>query len=245
VDVAALVERLDGELRALGTPERAEQERRYLKSDLTHYGVTVPAIHRLARAASRDPGLDVRALVDLARRLWAAPVHERRALAADLLALRVDLLEPADAAMLEEMIRRSKTWALVDALAPSVMGPLVERHPRLGEVLDRWAADPDVWVRRAALLAHLIPLRTGGGDWERFARHADTMLEEREFFIRKAIGWVLRDTSRKRPDLVSDWLRPRIRRASGVTVREAVRHLPPADRESLLAARRPQAKPPC
>ncbi len=64
------------------------------------------------------------------------------------------------------------------------------------------------------------------------------MLEEREFFIRKAIGWVLRDTSRRRPELVFDWLAPRAGRASGVTLREAVKYLTPEQRQAIERARR-------
>ena len=63
------------------------------------------------------------------------------------------------------------------------------------------------------------------------------MLEEKEFFIRKAIGWVLRDTARKRPGLVYEWLLPRAQRASGVTVREAVKPLSAEQRSAVLAAR--------
>jgi 3-methyladenine DNA glycosylase AlkD len=84
----------------------------------------------------------------------------------------------------------------------------------------------------------LVPLRRGAGDFERFARYAEEMLEEKEFFIRKAIGWVLRETGKQRPQLVDGWLAPRIDRASGVTVREAVRYLPRARREALTAAHR-------
>ena len=62
------------------------------------------------------------------------------------------------------------------------------------------------------------------------------MLDEREFFIRKAIGWVLRDTSRRRPELVADWIEPRVARASGVTVREAVKHLDPERRARIMEA---------
>ena len=75
------------------------------------------------------------------------------------------------------------------------------------------------------MLCLLEPLRSGGGDWERFCRYADQMLGEREFFIRKAIGWILRDTSRQRPELVADWVRSRVDRMSGVTRREAVKYL--------------------
>lgn len=71
------------------------------------------------------------------------------------------------------------------------------------------------------------------------------MLEETEFFIRKAIGWVLREQSKREPDRVFKWLegappdgRARITRASGVTVREAVKYLKAAQRDQLLLDRR-------
>jgi 3-methyladenine DNA glycosylase AlkD len=83
----------------------------------------------------------------------------------------------------------------------------------------------------------LIALRKGKGDFERFSRYADAMLDEKEFFIRKAIGWVLRDTARKRPDMVYEWLLPRAARASGVTLREAIKPLSDEQRATVLAAR--------
>ena len=64
------------------------------------------------------------------------------------------------------------------------------------------------------------------------------MLDEKEFFIRKAIGWVLRDVGKRRPEEVSRWLAPRTHRASGVTMREATKYLPDPDRERLMLAYR-------
>jgi 3-methyladenine DNA glycosylase AlkD len=136
------------------------------------------------------------------------------------------------------LIRESKTWAFVDELAIVITGPLVERSPELLRVLDRWAKDDDFWLRRSAMLALLRPLRRGEGDFRRFARYADRMLEEREFFIRKAIGWVLRETGKSQPDIVYAWLLPRATRASGVTVREAVKYLSAARRRELLTSYR-------
>ncbi len=63
------------------------------------------------------------------------------------------------------------------------------------------------------------------------------MLAEREFFIRKAIGWVLRETAKKRPVLVYEWLLPRAPAAAGVTLREAVRPLSDEQRAQILASR--------
>jgi 3-methyladenine DNA glycosylase AlkD len=157
--------------------------------------------------------------------------------AVELLELYCDRLDPEDAALLERLLRESRTWALVDGLAASVVGRLVERYPELGAVLDRWAADGDFWLRRSAMLALLIPLREGRGDFDRFGRYADAMLCEREFFIRKVIGWVLRDTGRRRPELVYEWLLPRAAQASGVTIHEAVKPLSAVQRAAILAAR--------
>ena len=225
--VHSRVASIDQALRAKGSDEGARAEKRYLKSDLQHYGVSVRDVRFVARdlhGADPDPSRsDVLALVEA---LWSVPVHERRSCAVQLLILAQQMLRAGDLAVLERLVRQSKTWALVDELAVRVVGPLVVRLPALGDELDRWAADEDFWVRRAALLSLLLPLRSGGGDFPRFARYADALLDEREFFIRKAIGWVLRDTSRRRPDLVYEWLLPRVHRASGVTLREAVKYLP-------------------
>jgi 3-methyladenine DNA glycosylase AlkD len=158
--------------------------------------------------------------------------------AVELLDLFTALLVPGDMALLERLLRESKTWALVDNLAAGRVAALVEEHRGLGEVLDRWAEDGDFWIRRSSLLALLPALRRGAGDFDRFARYAEAMLPEKEFFIRKAIGWVLRDTGKKRPMLVYEWLLPRASRAAGLTVREAVRHLPEEQRSEILARAR-------
>ena len=235
---AAAADALAAELRAAGNPDRAVRERAYLKSDLEFFGVDVPATRAAVRAWCRArPGLARDELVSVAAALWNRPVFERRMAAQMLLIQNQALLGPADIPFIEQMLREARTWALVDSLAADVMGTLVERWPELTAVLDRWAADEDFWIRRSALLSLLGPLRRGAGDFGRFSRYADQMLAEKEFFIRKAIGWVLRETARKRPDLVAAWLEPRIRQLSGVTLREALKPLPPPTRDSLLAAR--------
>lgn len=234
-----LAARIEAELRRLGNPERAEGAKRYLKSELVFLGADTRAVRETVRSALKGaPSLDRRGLLALVDVLWARGVFELRAVAVEALKVRSALLGAADFKLIERLLRESHTWALVDFLAVWIAGPLVVRFPALAAPLDRWAGDRDFWVRRAAMLALLVPLRRGEGDFERFSRYADGMLEEKEFFIRKAIGWVLREVAKKRPALVDAWLAPRTHRASGVTVREAVRYLPPARREALLAAYR-------
>jgi len=79
----------------------------------------------------------------------------------------------------------------------------------------------------------LQPLKHGAG-FDTFAGYADAMLDDKEFFIRKAVGWVLREHGKRRPDQVYEWLLPRSTRASGVTLREAVKYLEPPQRAAIL-----------
>jgi 3-methyladenine DNA glycosylase AlkD len=235
----ALADLLTEELRAVGDPDRAVQEKAYLKSELEFFGESVWEIRRVAKAfvggAKPLAHDDLTALVEA---LWAEPVFERRMASVVLLELHPKLLGPADLPLIERLLRESLTWALVDALSTDVVGGILARSPdEARPVLDRWSTDSDFWIRRASLLAELQPLRKGG-DLEPFLRRADAMLDEKEFFIRKAIGWVLREVGKRRPDEVVAWLAPRTHRASGVTMREAVKYLPAADAHRLMEAYR-------
>jgi 3-methyladenine DNA glycosylase AlkD len=235
--VKDVVARLDRALRRSGTAERAAQEKRYLKSELEHYGCDAKALKAAVRAEVPAKGLTHDDVIAIVEELWRKPIYERRAASVIVLERARKLLEPGDLPLLEQLLRASRTWALVDALAVHVVGPLVEANPALNRTLDRWAKDDDFWIRRSAMLALLVPLREGRGDFARFGRYADAMLDETEFFIRKAIGWILRDTSRKRPAEVAAWLLPRAARASGVTMREALKYLPARDRDAISRRR--------
>lgn len=214
--------------------KRAVGEKAYLKSDLTFIGTMMPEIREAATEFARGhPDLtrtDLRRIVD---ELWATDVFELRSCGIALLSRRVKLLEERDLPWLIGLVRRSQTWAHVDWLAAEVVAPVVGESRTALRRLSMWARDDYFWVRRTALLAQLPQLRREGGDFALFARLASGMLEEREFFIRKAIGWVLREVSKKRPRLVFEFLRDHRNEVSALTLREGAKYLPAAQRRSL------------
>jgi len=241
--VAGLTAGLTAELRAAGSAERAAQEKRYLKSDLEFLGVGVPAVRKAATALRRQhPDLAGDDLAALMEALWRPRIFELQLSAVELLRGYERRLSPSDLGLVERLLRDCGTWALVDPLASGVVGGLALRSgadgDETGRVLDRWAGDADFWIRRSALLALLPGIRSKTPDLERLGRYGQAMLHEREFFIRKAIGWALRELSTRDPAWVAAWVAPRTDRVSGVTIREAVRHLPAADRERLMDAYR-------
>jgi 3-methyladenine DNA glycosylase AlkD len=220
----------------LADPERAGQAKRYLKSDLDFLGVSVPGIRSAVTGTARsrpDPGRD--GVLAWARALWRERVHERRTAAIEVLRLFTPSLETADLALVEAWIREAHGWAYVDPLAGDIAGLIALRYPPAWPLIDAWAADEDFWIRRSALLTLLPGIRRGQPDRERFERYATSMLAEKEFFIRKAIGWVLRELSKKDPAYVAAWTRQHLDRMSGVTFTEAVRRLPPEQAAPLRA----------
>jgi 3-methyladenine DNA glycosylase AlkD len=230
----------------LADATRAAQEKRYLKSDLDFLGVTVPGIRLAVTKTARSyPGLPRDGALAWARALWrepGEPVHERRMAAIEVLCRYAKILEPADLAQVEGWVREAGSWAYVDSLAGTVAGTIALRHPAAWPLIDPWATDPDFWLRRSALLTLLPGIRRGQPDRARFERYATPMLAEREFFIRKAIGWVLREISKQDPAYVAAWAWRHLDAMSGVTFREAVRRLPEADAAGLRSAYTPGRK---
>jgi 3-methyladenine DNA glycosylase AlkD len=211
-DLATIASQAEEELRAGGTSARAVHEKAYLKSPLEHAGTPLPVIRAVAQRIRREhPDLDASTAFALAAELWKGSLHERRMLAVTTLQQYADTMGPRSLERLEPFVRQSGTWALVDGLAGDVAARIVLRHPDdpvVDAVLRRWGADEDFWVRRSALLAHLHTVGRRGQfvGWDRFSGLADSMLDEREFFIRKAIGWVLREAGKRSPGLVVEFV---------------------------------------
>ena len=222
------VKAIRARLEAQADPARAAGEKKYLKSDLEFIGCKVPVIRKLCRELRKEqPELERAALVELVDALWATRTHELRSVGIGLLAEYAPLLRAGDIRLVEGLIAKANTWAHVDWLAVTVAGDLVRRFASARKRLDKWAVHEVMWLRRASMLALLEDLRAGGGDFDAFARYAVPLLPEKEFFIRKAIGWVLREVSKKRPALTRGFVREHEAAMAGLTRREALKRVGP------------------
>ena len=240
LDVVALADQLATELEASGSDERAVNEKRYLKSDLHHYGVSVPVIRKLARRFAREQkDVSKAELIGLTDELWQRDVYELRKLAVNILVARVEVFDAGDVGFVEDLLRRSHTWALIDDLAMNVVAPILSTTPAAQLVRAMWSKDSDFWVRRTAILTLLPQLRRGLDGWGEFSEYASALLGEDEFYIRKAIGWVLREVSKHSSERVFEWMKPRAAMSSSVTFREAVKYLPENQRSELTELRKP------
>ena len=235
VNTGTVINQVTAELKSKAKLERALFEKGYLKSDLEFLGATVPAVRKCAKKfAKENQDLSRKELLALVGEMWATGIHEVRSVAVALLDHFSSLLRSSDLSMIRNRIVDAAGWAHVDWLAVNVSGSIVLDHPACIDRLDDWAVDKSFWVRRAAMLSLLLPLRAGDlSEWPRFVRYAEPMLEEKEFFIRKSIGWVLRETSKRNPAPVAEFLLRNLDYCSGLTLREGAKYLEPSVRLKL------------
>ena len=201
--------------------------RAYMRDQFDFLGIKTPnrrtAVAGLIRAQN---GADAANLLRCARLLWVLPEREYQFVAVDLLAQYADKLTPRHLPALFALVQKKSWWDTVDSLA-TVMGRIVctacKADPEAQCQMDRALQSPNLWVRRVAIL-HQLGWRDLT-DSQRLFSYALTCAHEKDFFIRKAIGWSLRDYARHAPAEVSAFLKVNRSQLSPLTIREAGKHL--------------------
>ncbi|UXM90087.1 DNA alkylation repair protein [Paenarthrobacter sp. JL.01a] len=225
MSTAALVESIRSKLRAGGDAERARGAQAYMKSDMPSLGVRVPEVRRMVKSAAMEfPPTSPEELRTATLTLWReAGAREERYAAIDLTGLRMVKEDLAMLAVYEEIIRTGAWWDLVDGVSHRICALLLAHRDTITPLLLRWATDADMWIRRAAITAQLGAKSTT--DTVLLARVISANLADKEFFIRKAIGWSLREYSKTDPEWVRGFVEEHREALSPLSKREATRLL--------------------
>ncbi len=219
-----LVDFIRSELQRLADPTRAAEMQRYMKTDQPFYGVRAPLRKKIFREAKMSSPLTCRvdyetAILDL----WSGSHREEMFMALEV-AERFKIFHTEESwPLFEQLVATAPHWDTLDWLASNIIGPLVLRNRALETHLIAWSDSPNLWVRRAALLGHLKHKEKT--NTALLAATIRKLAGEKEFFIRKAIGWVLRDYSYTDPEWVDSFVREHQDELSGLSRREALKHL--------------------
>ena len=228
---AGFLAAVPGALAAHADPARAIAQQRYMRSAMPFLGLSSPVLYEALAPVLADPALAMSSAAQWRATilaLWDGATHREQWYAAIALARHRtyrDWVDDDAMALWENLIRRGAWWDVVDAIATHLVRETVlSAHEVEAPRLRLWALDADLWIRRAAILSQV-----GAAQHTDPALLADVIgpnLAEREFFIRKAIGWALRDYARTDPI----WVRRFVAREptlSGLSRREALKHLGP------------------
>lgn len=235
-----LAEETLGQMKKLNDPKKAASNQRYFKEPIASYGLDGPTARRLIKElVSRTKGVwTVADAVKFCNLMVRDPHLEPRGIAFQLIAA---FIQSADASLIDDIRRWLEkscgNWALVDNLAPSVLAPLLERHPKLVPEVVRWTASRNMWLRRASAVT-FIPLVRRGQHLDTAYDVATRLFDDPEDLMHKAVGWMLREAGKKDMPRLERFLRAEGPRVPRTALRYAIERFPAAKRTELLEATR-------
>jgi len=224
-----LVEAVRRALAASGDPDVAAQQQAYMKSAMPYFGLPAPRLKAELKPLLRDwQPADDEQWASTVRTLWDEATHREEWYAAIAVARHRrarEWLDPASLDLWEHLVVTGAWWDVVDDVATHLVGDVLAGHRSAATPLVRaWATDDDLWLRRTAVICQIG--HRAETDLDLLRHVVEANVEDTSFWLRKAIGWALRQHARTDPD----WVRAEVdrlgERLSGLSRREALKHLP-------------------
>jgi len=227
MDTVAMVTQVREALQARACPANAEAMARYMKTSDPFFGVKRPGrreVDRLARGFQPTSADEYRDGVLALWQVGKPPERELRYAAIQWARHHKAWITSEQLDLYATLIRDGAWWDTVDDIAANLVGTVWRKEREaVGPIMDSWINDEDLWIRRAAILGQLKHgVETDAGRLFRYSRQC---AHESDFFIRKAIGWALRQYARTDPEAVRAFVDTHRAMLSGLSVREATRHL--------------------
>jgi 3-methyladenine DNA glycosylase AlkD len=224
-DLTNCLKFVQGELAKKADPEKAAGMARYMKTDMPFYGVQKRGrTEILQRLVKTFPPADRKQYEDLVLGLWDLPHREEKYLAIAFARQFADFVTTESLPLYRRLLVEGAWWDFVDEVAVKVIGRLVLDDPaRTWPVVDPWIDDEVMWLRRAAIICQIGAKENT--DLERLLRFCSERAAEKEFFIRKAIGWALREHAKTDPEAVAAFATGHRDRLSTLSYREATKHI--------------------
>jgi 3-methyladenine DNA glycosylase AlkD len=195
----------------------------YMKNNFRFLGIPKPERAVLSKTLYDFYGKPSKEILyELVPLLWEQPYREYHYLGMECLYFQRKHFQASDLSLFESLMRKQAWWDSIDFISPKLVASLCQTFPELlATTIERWSDDDDFWIRRAALLIQL-----------KYKEHTQTerlftcirkLAHEKEFFIRKAIGWTLRELAKTDADLVRDFVENNS--LSALSRKEALKHI--------------------
>lgn len=225
IDPVTVAAAASGLLSDAADMDKARAMASYMKSEMPFYGVAAPERKAILRTLVTTHPAASRGNYEAAvRALWRGSHREERYLAVGYARSFPRYVSLTSIPLYRTMIRQGAWWDFVDEIAVHLVGKVLERQRAgLTSTMDTWTASADMWLRRTSIIAQLA--HKTDTDTALLERACTRNLDDTEFFIRKAIGWALREYGKTDPDWVKTYVQTHETDMSGLTRREATKHL--------------------
>jgi 3-methyladenine DNA glycosylase AlkD len=213
------------QLKRLADPAKAPAMAAYMKTSQPFFGVPTPIrTAMLKQMGDKFAPVDQKSYARSVMALWKLPHREERYCAISFARRYEQFITLESLPLYERMIREGAWWDFVDEIAVNLVGTVYGNlRTQTRPIIERWIDDNDMWIRRTALLSHMK--HKNETDAAQLFKHCLKLSHEREFFIRKAIGWALREYSKTDPRAVRAFLTKNSKRLSNLSYAEGSKHL--------------------
>ena len=187
-------------------PYNAGRMRSYMLNQFDYYGIPAPLRKQLAGEFIALHGLPApELLAETVRIAWQLPQRELQYVMMEICSRKQFMSGENRIALYIYMITTKSWWDTVDFIAANLVGPWLARHAdHTMPVVDEFMQSGNMWLQRTALLFQLK--YKNATDFLLLAGFIEQLAESKEFFIRKAIGWALREYSKTNPEKVVEFV---------------------------------------
>jgi len=225
---SSILSQVRREFARLGDPKRATGQQAYMKSAMPYRGVPMPLLRATCRKLFAGVTFPTRAAWnDSVLSLWrGARFREERYAAVELTGhkLAKPYQTPAAMPLYQEIIVTGAWWDYVDVVAGARVGPILRDYPGpMKKKMLAWSKSPNMWKRRTSILCQLGFKKET--DLDLLYSCIEPSLDSKEFFLRKAIGWAVRQYAWTDPPEVKRYVRENRARLSGLSIREALKNV--------------------
>jgi len=216
---------ISSEYKKLANPVKARDMAAYMKTDMPFYGIQKPArVPIYKEMKSRFPITTRKQYEQAFLALWQLPHREEKYAALAIANHWPKYITPPSIPLYRRLIKEGAWWDFVDGIAANLVGTVwLNNRDRISPMMDQWIVDNDMWIRRSAIIGQLNHKKET--DTARLYNYCIKRADEKEFFIRKAIGWALREHSYTDPKAVRSFLMKHKEKISGLSFREGAKYL--------------------
>jgi len=197
---------LQSEFEAHADSDIAKQQKAYLRNQFLFYGIMTPVRRNIQKPFLTTQYLPPKEnLENLIKTLWKRPQREYHYFAQELAQKYTKKFEKKDILLLESMITHNSWWDTVDSIATKLVKAYFKKFPdERDKSIEQWLSSENIWLQRTCLIFQLLEKEKT--DLKLLEHVINSLLGSREFFVNKAIGWILRDYSRTDSDWVVNFV---------------------------------------
>ncbi len=235
IDIQKIISHIHADLQAAVDPFYKIGVTRFFKEQVKVYGVRTPKVRRIAANYAVDlKSVSFADLLSLCEKLLQTGYMEDATIALALVYKRRTNLSVGDVKVVERWLNTSvSNWATCDDLSVHILGYCIEQFPEIVPNVRTWVTSGNRWVRRAAAVSFIFPVRRGN-NFDDVVYIADKLLHDQDDLVQKGCGWMLKEASKSYQQEVIAYIEKHRKTMPRTMLRYAIELMPREVKQQLM-----------